>query len=357
MRLHYYKSSVGNFGDDLNVWLWPRLLPDAWDPDDGIRFAGIGTIITTAMPDAEQWIVLGSGAGYGPAPRGFGGPGWCILSVRGPLSARVLGLPADKAVTDGALLLNTLPEFQPVAEADRVGTVFVPHYQALECGAWDEACRRAGIELLDPRADSRGVVERLRKARCVIADSMHAAIIADAMRVPWIPVVTSAEINTFKWLDWTGSMEVPYRPVGLPASSLDEWVRSATLGIHGQRYHVSPPTEDGVLRHYRRSAVLKRRPWWPLAQRCGERIYSSGIKRVLRALHASRVTLLAGDAWIDGAACALRSAAEGPSWLSHDRVWRRRGDQLGDQVDRVRALLRSGAVAPATSATPASPSA
>lgn len=35
----------------------------------------------------------------------------------------------------------------------------------------------------------------------VLADAMHAAIIADAMRVPWLPLITSPQINTFKWLD------------------------------------------------------------------------------------------------------------------------------------------------------------
>ncbi|WP_201159516.1 polysaccharide pyruvyl transferase family protein [Rhodoplanes elegans] len=342
MILHYYKSVAGNFGDDLNLWLWPRLLPDAWTPDDGIRFAGIGSIITATMPSAPGWIVLGSGAGYGPAPRGFGGPGWCVLSVRGPLSARVLELPADKAITDGALLLSTLSEYRPLPEAERAGCVFVPHHQALDAGNWPEVCRRAGIEFLDPRGDSRDVVARLRRARLVIADSMHAAIIADTMRVPWIPVVTSLEINTFKWLDWCGSMEVPYRPIELPASTLDEWVRSMALPIHGQRYHVSPPTETKVLSHYRRSVAIKQRAWWPLAQRCGERIYFSGVRRVLRAAHFSGLTRSAREARIDVAAAALRRAAETPSWLSDDRVWRNRTDRLCDQVERLRSHSRSG---------------
>lgn len=340
--LHYYRSPAGNFGDDLNLWLWPRLLPDAWDPDDGIRFAGIGTIITTDMPRTGAWIVLGSGAGYGPPPPGFGGPTWRIMSVRGPLSAQVLGLPRETAVTDGALLLNSLPEYRPLPDSERTGIVFVPHHQALDSGAWDEVCRRAGIDFVDPRLDSKTVVSRLRRARIVIADSMHAAIIADALRVPWVPVATSLEINTFKWLDWTGSMNVAYRPTRLPASTVDEWVRSAALVLHGQRYFVAPPTLPAVLKHYDRTAMLKRQAWWPLGQRFGERIYFSGLKRVMRALHRTRLTHRSRDAWLDGAAEALRRvAAAGPFCLSDHTVWQRRNEQLRDQLAALPSIMRS----------------
>lgn len=27
MKLYYYRDDVFNFGDDLNAWLWPKLLP------------------------------------------------------------------------------------------------------------------------------------------------------------------------------------------------------------------------------------------------------------------------------------------------------------------------------------------
>ena len=46
---------------------------------------------------------------------------------------------------------------------------------------------------------------------------MHAAIVADTLRVPWVPLMTSSDINSFKWLDWTQSMRVPYQPVRIGA--------------------------------------------------------------------------------------------------------------------------------------------
>ena len=48
MKLYYYRATQGNFGDDLNSWLWEELVPGRWsDEDDGELFCGIGTIIGT----------------------------------------------------------------------------------------------------------------------------------------------------------------------------------------------------------------------------------------------------------------------------------------------------------------------
>ncbi len=58
MKLYYYKDVIGNFGDDLNSWLWDALIPDFFDQDESIRMSGIGTIINTAMPKADKWVVF-----------------------------------------------------------------------------------------------------------------------------------------------------------------------------------------------------------------------------------------------------------------------------------------------------------
>ncbi|MCP6146191.1 polysaccharide pyruvyl transferase family protein, partial [Klebsiella pneumoniae] len=77
------------------------------------------------------------------------------------------------------------------------------------------------------------VLDKIRNAKLVLADAMHAAIIADAFRVPWVPMVTSPQINTFKWLDWTSTIEQRYTPIVLGSSSLKEMVRSKGLFLYG----------------------------------------------------------------------------------------------------------------------------
>lgn len=138
MKLYYYKSKLGNFGDDLNGWLWNDLLPDFFDENEDVRFSGIGTIISPEMPKAKKWIVFGSGIGYGFPPEGFGDEHWDIMCVRGPLSANVLGLSQNQYITDGAAFLNAHPEFTPLPEHERSGTLFIPHHKALAHGQWEK---------------------------------------------------------------------------------------------------------------------------------------------------------------------------------------------------------------------------
>src|SRR5690606_31984382 len=55
--------------------------------------------------------------------------------------------------------------------------------------------------------------------KLVIAEAMHAAIIADSYRVPWVSVSSSRRINAFKWQDWAASLRMThnfqyYAPLG-----------------------------------------------------------------------------------------------------------------------------------------------
>jgi succinoglycan biosynthesis protein ExoV len=242
----------GNFGDDLNRWMWKRLLNYSFDVDDGTLVLGVGTVIGKNIPPMDRYIVIGSGVGYDAPPKDFGGPKWKILSVRGPMTAEALDLPANLAIIDSAVLLRLLPECQPLQDAQREGIVFMPHYESLHTGDWRQVCKIAGLEFLDPREDSEKTVQRIRRAKLVVADAMHAAIVADSLRVPWIPVVTSPQSSTFKWLDWTLSLDLPYRPTILPASTWLESCRQNSLRFYGQQFFLEEPTPQNALRHYRR---------------------------------------------------------------------------------------------------------
>lgn len=335
MKLYYFKDDHGNFGDDLNAWLWETLLPGVWNDDRSISVSGIGTIISRSMPKADQWVVFGSGAGYEAPPEGFGGKGWDVLAVRGPLSAEVLGLPPEKAVTDGAILLSLLPEYAPVPESERAGIVFMPHHGALGKGNWKAVCEVAGIEYLDPRADARQTLERLRRARLVVADAMHAAIVADTVRVPWVPVATSMQINAFKWLDWTLSMELPYKPLKLRQSTRREALRSRFMGLRGQRYYVDDATRDTAMAHFRASCRMWGQKWWPVASLAANAAY--GACQAALSLYEMIVPPATADkAWLAAAAEDMQRAARAQSYLSRDDVFARRKDQMAQRVERLR---------------------
>ena len=95
MKLHYCKTPLGNFGDDLNTWLWPTLLGDSFfNSDEDSLFLGVGTILNKKIPKEPEKIVLGTGTGYQRPPKVDGK--FSIYSVRGPLTARALNIPSRK---------------------------------------------------------------------------------------------------------------------------------------------------------------------------------------------------------------------------------------------------------------------
>ena len=68
MKLFYYQDDMANFGDDLNDWLWPKIIPNILDNDESHLLLGIGSILNHKLPFAKKYTVLGSGWGYGKAP-------------------------------------------------------------------------------------------------------------------------------------------------------------------------------------------------------------------------------------------------------------------------------------------------
>jgi succinoglycan biosynthesis protein ExoV len=334
----FTEGATTNFGDDLNRWLWPRLLPGLVGRDNFTLFCGIGTILGRGLPAARRHVVFSSGVGYGPPPEGFGGDDWDVVCVRGPLTARVLGLPSSKAVADGALLLGSLPEYQPLPESERAGTIFMPHYDVLGSGDWPEICRRAGVEFVSPHLPSEEVLQRIRSAKLVLADAMHAAIVADVFRVPWIPLMTSDRINTFKWLDWTLSLDLPYKPLPIPSPTILESVRNRTLGLRGHRYSLKDATEEAAMRDFMRSRKLKEHRLWEPYSYWARRLTHSVPQRILELPIFSAGLRDDTSKRLDRVAAAMRTAAQSASYLSEEKRFYGRVNELVEKLEEVKAL-------------------
>lgn len=208
LDLYYFHDPDGNFGDDINAWIWDALLPGfrTWRADTTL--IGIGTILNTqlALPEGRK-MVMGSGTGYGHLPPLEPADMWDVRAVRGPLSAERLGLPAEKGIVDPAMMLPRLAEFSDIAR-DGAKPILIPHCSNTERHDWDAVCARAGIAYVSPRGEARGVIREIARAPLVLAESMHAAIIADAFRTPWIAVSISGTLNRPKWLDWAESLDI-----------------------------------------------------------------------------------------------------------------------------------------------------
>lgn len=241
MQLHYYRDPLGNFGDDLNPWLWPQLLPGLLDDDPDELLVGIGTLLNHRLPAAPHKHVLGSGVGYGRLPQID--RRWTFHAVRGPYSAAQLGLPADSAVCDAAILLRLVEARRGGCTDGPVG--FMPTGQTLDSFDWASLCRENGLRFISPRGEPRQVVGELLGCRRVLCEAMHAAIVCDALRIPWVAVRCTPDVLAAKWRDWLAAVGLDYQPVDLPTlhgqdgglrDELKRWVGRVGLGGH-----ITPP--------------------------------------------------------------------------------------------------------------------
>lgn len=216
MKLCYYKlpEGVNNFGDELNPWIWNQLIPDLIDDDKSLAFVGIGTLLNDDLHSRTHWarrrVIFGTGAGYGKGVLTLD-DSYKVYCVRGPLSARVLGLEENAAVTDGAALIRQL--LSSSNEKDYQFS-YMPHYELAGQG-WERVCKNLGFGYIDARSDVEEVLSLISKTEILITEAMHGAIVADALRVPWIPVVTNSTILSFKWQDWCASIGIDYNPCHL----------------------------------------------------------------------------------------------------------------------------------------------
>jgi hypothetical protein len=207
LKLHYFRDPTGNFGDDLNPWMWPQVAPGLLDDDGSELLVGIGTLLNHRLPAGPTKHVMGSGAGYGDVPAM--GPEFVVHAVRGPHTAKLLNLAPERAITDAAVLIRGLPLPAATAPA-KVGVMFTGH--ALRQFDWQALCERAGFKFISCHWSVERVLAEMLGCEVLLTEAMHGAIVADALRVPWVPVTCSEIVLSFKWQDWLASLEMSYEP-------------------------------------------------------------------------------------------------------------------------------------------------
>jgi succinoglycan biosynthesis protein ExoV len=349
VKIHLLTQVHGNFGDELNHWLWHRLIADVWgDADDDVLFVGIGTILDKNLPPARVTIVFGTGVGYAPVPTDLAAHSsrWRIYGVRGPLTARALNLDRRFAMTDPAILLATLPEFKGL---DRKGVIFIPHWKSVRYGNWRAICGALGIEFVDPCEDSKSVVGRIAAAEKVIAESMHAAIIADAFRVPWVPVALSREVSPFKWVDWASSLNISYRPVCLPASNRIEHIRNAMLkwSVHSNVPSYPSPMMivQGASMHFEDADRLMS-DFEEISRRINQQWRwnaSIGFEVLLKRL--AKLGLGTSERMLGAATASLAKQASAAGFLSSDQSHARALDDTRGRLEAFKTDFKRGAFA------------
>ncbi len=222
MKMFAFTGKASNFGDDLNAWLWSRVLPGFFDDDDSTRFIGIGSTLYDSHPAASRKLVFGAGyAGYSALPTID--ESWDIRFVRGKRTAQALGLAEDLAVGDAAILIRTVA---PAPREKRYAVSYMPHFESATYGSWEQVCERAGVHFIDPRWPVDRVLDEILASRLLISEAMHGVIVADALRVPWKAIEPFDPNHRAKWQDWASVLDVSIDFARLGPSNAIEWAMS-----------------------------------------------------------------------------------------------------------------------------------
>ena len=201
----------GNFGDDLNPWVWQRLIPNILSDKESsdTTFVGFGTLLNEKLPTFKRTVIFGTGCGYGELPKVEAS--WKIYGVRGPLSASALGLDPSLGIADSSIFINRLYPFRDAKKIHKVSLIpFVwEMHQTPEL--FQNVCQQLGYFCIDPRWEVEKTLAAISNSELVVTAAMHGAIISDALRVPWIPFKSNAGIPDFKWTDFGRSIELTYQ--------------------------------------------------------------------------------------------------------------------------------------------------
>lgn len=245
MKLFYWTNNYGsnNFGDELNPWLWYKLLPNYFkDDNQEIVFIGIGTLINNENVrknrNFRHKLIFSTGFGYEHKYFSLD-DSYKIYCIRGPLTAKKLEVSETLAITDGALLVRDFFDYNQYQKKYKFA--YMPHHELAGEG-WNRVCQDLGFCYLDPSWPVDKILPLIAQSEIVLTEAMHGAIIADAFRIPWIPIVTSSRILSFKWHDWCFSCGIEYKPILIdrlhhPRKNLDflsplrivrDWTRQKT---------------------------------------------------------------------------------------------------------------------------------
>lgn len=219
MKLHYWDGTksggryIRNFGDELNPLIWSSLLGEKLNNDNNVVFLGIGSLLNDTLenkiPRQSIKIIFGTGVGYGSRPLRLD-ESYKVFCVRGPLSSKALGISEDYAITDGALLIRNLVTDVHRNKIHKVG--YAPHWTN-HTKRLANLCKSMGIHYIDPTKENvLDVIDEILGCEVIFAEAMHAAIVADSLRVPWVPIRSTREVIPFKWKDWCLSIKVDYSP-------------------------------------------------------------------------------------------------------------------------------------------------
>ncbi|CAM8393858.1 Polysaccharide pyruvyl transferase [Candidatus Methylopumilus planktonicus] len=212
MEVIHFKVKGGNFGDNLNDYIWQLLLPNIQELPSNEAILGIGTLQNKRIsPNIKRIHVFGSGALNSNASDWLKKNNFEFHFVRGPLTAKQWGC-SEKSLIDGAaLILHTNLKNIPLKKSKKIG--YIPHHTSDQQADFNTISNHANMEYISTRGfEIEKFISQVKSCDFIITEALHGAIIADLFRKPWLPVSSGYHIYSFKWDDWCKSIDLNYSP-------------------------------------------------------------------------------------------------------------------------------------------------
>lgn len=187
-----------NYGDQITGPILAHYgITAIWAPPRSADLFLAGSILSK-IPATSTAFVIGTGLISADIRR----PGLKadILSVRGPLTAKALGLPKSTPTGDPGILAGHLIQGPRPPQVDRVG--IIPHYvdDTLEASHPGDL-----ISILTPPHLFTAAVSSCAE---IVTSSLHALIAADALGIPHTYIPHPGVIGDgFKFADYAASMD------------------------------------------------------------------------------------------------------------------------------------------------------
>ncbi|HEX2973899.1 MAG TPA: hypothetical protein VHP11_16320, partial [Tepidisphaeraceae bacterium] len=130
-------------------------------------------------------------------------------------TCQALRLHSSCAIADPAVLLGS--EIPRLSTTDS-RVAFVPHIGTRERFDCERLAEMAGLRLIDPAGPVEDVLRSIASSPVVLVESMHGAILADSIGVPWQRIslfnrrLEGQNAVDFKWQDWGASLELDTTP-------------------------------------------------------------------------------------------------------------------------------------------------
>lgn len=224
MKIYAYQAPHGNLGDDLNHWLWTRVLQPEFLQRPGV-FMGIGSVIHPdhfrRLPEDRPLYIFGAGCRSAQNPFEGVDIQRRTVMVRGPLSAQALNLSQDYAGLDAAYALQFTDEYDQLRSLPKKHALtLIPYFRSGPLVHYPlvSALKRWNILRSDRYGTIPHALQTIAESQLILTESLHGAILADALRVPWMRLwyylerPADRETAEFKWADWQQSLGIERIP-------------------------------------------------------------------------------------------------------------------------------------------------